>query len=85
MVQNAVDWSTEDLDLLTIRSSGSTVRALKEMTKQEETRWEVINYVFALAALLLIVFYWQHRKKNEQPMQLVRTTVPAQPKTGEQE
>lgn len=85
MVQNAVDWSTEDLDLLSIRASGSTVRVLRQMTPQEQTRWEVINYIFALAALLVIVFYWQHRKKNEQPMQLVKTSAPVEQKPGEQE
>jgi len=55
------------------------------MTPQEQTRWEVINYIFALAALLVIVFYWQHRKKNEQPMQLVKTSAPVEQKPGEQE
>ena len=71
MVQNAVDWSTEDLDLLSIRASGSTVRVLRQMTPQEQTRWEVINYILPWQPcgnrLLLAA-----QERTKQPMQLVR-------------
>jgi ABC-2 type transport system permease protein len=36
-VQNTVDWSVEDLDLLTIRSRGSATRALNPLTEQDQS------------------------------------------------
>jgi len=69
-VQNAVDWSVEDLDLLTIRSRGTYTRLLRPMEKNEEVFWEVFNYAIALAALGLIYFSWRMRRRNEAPMEL---------------
>jgi ABC-2 type transport system permease protein len=70
-VQNTVDWATEDTDLLSIRSRGTTSRLLNPLTDQEETRWEVLNYAVALIGLLIVGAVWQWRKRAEQPMPLV--------------
>jgi ABC-2 type transport system permease protein len=70
-LQNAVDWTVEDLDLLTIRARGSATRVLLPMGEQGETFWEIVNYIVVLAALLGIYIFWQLRKHNEKPMELV--------------
>jgi ABC-2 type transport system permease protein len=70
-VQNAVDWSVEDLDLLGIRSRGTTTRVLKPMDQREESTWEIVNYAVALLALVGIGVVWYYRRRNEQPLELV--------------
>lgn len=71
LVQNAVAWSTEDLDLLNIRSRGTYARVLAPMTEREQSFWEGANYVVALAALVVIGILWNARRRNEQPMELL--------------
>jgi ABC-2 type transport system permease protein len=69
-VQNAVDWSVEDLDLLNIRSRGSYARVLEPLDPSEQSTWEFANYGFALAALVVIGLWWAARRRTEQPMVL---------------
>jgi ABC-2 type transport system permease protein len=71
LMQNAVSWSTEDLDLLSIRARGTSVRVLEPLTESAQLRWEVANYLLALAALVLIGVVWNVYRKNEQPMSLL--------------
>lgn len=71
-LQNAVDWSVEDLDLLGIRSRGTTSRMLAAMPASRERFWEVLNYGLALAALIGIGVLWGVRRKNERPIELTR-------------
>ncbi len=71
LLQNAVSWSTEDLELLTIRARGTTARVLKPLTEQTQLRWEIANYVLALLALVVIAAVWNVYRRNEQPMQLL--------------
>ena len=71
LVQNAVDWSVEDLDLLGIRSRGTASRVLKPMDAREESTWEIGNYVVALLALIGIGAIWYYRRRHEQPLELV--------------
>lgn len=70
LAQNAVDWSLEDTDLLSIRARGTFTRLLDPLTEGEQSRWEFINYAVALLALLLTAGIWYMRRRNEQPMQL---------------
>lgn len=70
LLQNAVDWSVEDLDLLGIRARGTSARVLKPMEAGDQTVWEVLNYGIALAALLAIAAVWAVRRRNERPMAL---------------
>jgi ABC-2 type transport system permease protein len=51
LVRNLVDWAVADTDLLEIRGSGAFARTLKPMEEKEKSTWEVINYIFVLAAL----------------------------------
>ncbi len=69
-MQNAVDWSVEDLDLLSIRSRGTIARVLRQMDQNEQSTWEVANYAISLLALLGLGLVWYYRRRNEQPMQL---------------
>jgi ABC-2 type transport system permease protein len=69
-LQNAVDWSVEDEDLLSIRSRGTYARLLKPMKKDEQTFWEGLNYALALLAVIGIGVVWNVRQRSEQPMAL---------------
>ena len=71
LIQNAVDWSTEDLDLLGIRARGASARVLVPMSEKAESMWEFGNYAVALLALLSIGLVWSVRRRNEEPMELL--------------
>jgi ABC-2 type transport system permease protein len=73
LIQNAVAWATEDLDLLSIRARGTQVRVLIPMEEGEQSFWEGANYVVALIALVIIGSVWNSRRRNEEPMELVST------------
>jgi ABC-2 type transport system permease protein len=77
LVQNVVDWSTEDTDLLALRSRGMSARLLDPMTESKQKRWEVVNYALALASLAVIGGLWQWRKRAEKPMTLVMAPTTA--------
>jgi ABC-2 type transport system permease protein len=74
-LQNTVDWSVEDLDLLSIRSRGTSARILNPLSEGQQSFWEGLNYVLALLAVLGIGIMWRMRKQNEQPMELVPQSV----------
>jgi ABC-2 type transport system permease protein len=69
-LQNAVDWSVEDLDLLTIRSRGSYAHVLAPLNNQQQTFWEALSYILAALALGGIALAWTVRRRNEKPMKL---------------
>jgi hypothetical protein len=70
LIQNAVDWATEDADLLALRSRGATVRLLDPLSLQEQRAWEVGNYLAALLLVLVVGGWFLLRRRNEQPMAL---------------
>lgn len=70
LAQNAVDWSVEDTDLLEIRARGTYTRLLDPLTPEQQTTWEMGNYIVALVALLLVGGLWWLFRRNEQPMKL---------------
>ncbi|MFN2156145.1 MAG: Gldg family protein [Anaerolineae bacterium] len=70
-LQNAVDWSVEDEDLLTIRSRGTYARLLRPLSETQQMRWEVANYVVALLGLIGIGVLWRVRQQNEEPIIVV--------------
>ncbi len=69
--QNTIDWSVEDLDLLTIRSRGAAVRLLNPLGESDQRFWEVVNYALALLALVGLGVLWRVRQQNEQPVELI--------------
>jgi len=74
LVQNGVAWSTEDVDLLSIRSRGTYARVLAPMTERQQSFWEGANYVVALLALVVIGIVWNAERRNEQPIELTMTS-----------
>jgi ABC-2 type transport system permease protein len=70
-LQNCVAWSTEDLDLLEIRSRGTQARVLAPLSEREQSFWEGGNYAMALLALTVIGIVWNSRRRNEEPMELL--------------
>ncbi|MGC8960234.1 MAG: Gldg family protein [Chloroflexia bacterium] len=76
LLQNAVSWATEDVDLLSIRTRGSFVRVLRPMEEGERSAWEVGNYAVALLALVALGVVWNIRRRREKPLPLpVRAEV----------
>lgn len=83
-VQNAVDWSVEDTDLLSIRSRGSYTRLLDPLDERHQTTWEMGNYLVALLALFLTGGLWYVRRRNERPMELAPSpSMLSAPATGD--
>jgi len=54
LINNVVDWSLEDRDLLAIRGRGQFARTLMPLSRNTRVFWEYLNYGLALAGLLLI-------------------------------
>jgi ABC-2 type transport system permease protein len=73
LLQNAVDWTVEDEDLLTIRSRGTSARLLKPLNRQEQSFWEALNYALALVGVVVIGVVWNVRQRGEEPIELVDT------------
>jgi len=71
MILNAVDWFIEDAELAQLRTGGTAARLLDPLTEAEQSRWEAINYGFALLSLIGLGALWQIRRRSEQPMELV--------------
>ena len=69
-MQNVIDWSLADEDLLTIRSRGSHARLLRPMSRKEQRFWEWTNYGFALALLLFVSLFGAARRRREAPIEL---------------
>ena len=75
LLQSSVDWSVEDLDMLSIRSRGSQTRVLNDLDENEQNTWEISNYAVALLSLIGIYGYWYWQKSNETPIELLRESV----------
>ena len=69
MMQNAVAWSTEDMELLNIRARGTSARLLLEQEEKEQRFWEILNYVLALASLMAVGAVSSMYRRNEEPME----------------
>jgi len=54
LINNVVDWSLEDRDLLAIRGRGQFARTLMPLSRNTRIFWEYLNYGLALAGLILI-------------------------------
>jgi ABC-2 type transport system permease protein len=54
LVENAVDWSLEDRDLLAIRGRAHFSRTLYPMDENSKMFWEYLNYGLAMLGLLMI-------------------------------
>lgn len=70
-MQNAVDWSVEDLELLDIRARGAWAQLLIPLNERGQSLWEAANYLVALMGLVAIGAVWHARQRNEKPMELM--------------
>ena len=64
LVQNTLDWSTQDRTLLSIRSRSHFARTLVPLTDDNKRNWELINYALAILGLFLV--YGIFRLKRQQ-------------------
>ncbi len=76
-VQNLVDWSVEDEDLLTIRAREGHARLLKPMDQSKQRFYEILNYCLAFGGLLIVAFLGHRIVRNEKPMELLDQEEPA--------
>jgi ABC-2 type transport system permease protein len=67
---NAIDWSVEDEDLLTIRARGVQARLLRDLTREQQSFWEGLNYAVALLGLVVIGVVWNVQQRGEEPFAL---------------
>lgn len=71
-LENLIDWSVEDEDLLAIRSRGSHARILEPLTRAQQNFWEWMNYAAVIISLSLVAVFSVWSRKKEQPMALTR-------------
>ena len=67
LLQNAVDWAVDDLDLLGIRSEGVAARYLDPIDDEAKRAWEVINYAVIAFLLAVVGVLWWVRRRGERP------------------
>ena len=67
LVENSLDWATQDSTLLNIRSQSHFARTLVPMTDSEKNTYEILNYVFALLGLAVIygMARWTQRRREQ--------------------
>lgn len=70
LVENLVDWSVADVDLLTIRSRGTFARTLLPMEPSTRAFYEYGNYGIVVLALALMVIVSTSRRRRLAPIQL---------------
>jgi ABC-2 type transport system permease protein len=69
LVTNAVDWSLEDRELLSIRGRGHFSRTLLPLDRDAQVFWEYLNYILALLGLVAVWLFRRTRLQAEQARQ----------------
>ena len=69
LIQNALDWALEDRGLLALRGRGQYSRLLMPLDHADQIFWEALNYVLALAGLLLVYGWHRHSRQVRQRRQ----------------
>ena len=60
--------TVEDEELLTIRTRGTQARLLRDLTREQQSFWEGLNYAVALLGLIAIGIVWNVRQREEEPI-----------------
>ena len=72
LIANAIDWSLEDTNLLSIRSRGQFNRTLPPMEQEIQMFWEYLNYGLAALALIIIALIEKrYRRRRAQRYQQI--------------
>lgn len=69
-LQNMIDWSVEDVDLLSIRSRGTFARTLLPLEEKTKTTYEAVIYLLPLIALLILVGIMRGKRLGMRPLEL---------------
>jgi ABC-2 type transport system permease protein len=69
-VQNLIDWSLEDVGLLSIRSRGTFARTLKKIEDNKKALLEYGNYFLVFLTLMGLAIFLKFRRKNVRPINL---------------
>jgi len=77
LVQNAIEWFTQDASLATIRSRGRAARILPPLGDDVQNQWVLLNVAVALVGLLLCGGLWQLQRRAEQPLALIAPAADA--------
>lgn len=64
LIQNSIDWSLDDRDLLSIRGRAQFSRTLKPLTEDDQRFWEYLNYVLAAIGLGSVVLLRQYSRNT---------------------
>jgi len=64
-IMNAAEWSLEDEGLLSIRSRGHFNRTLPPMSVEQQSFWEILNYVLGVVVLLAVLVIVFIRKRTK--------------------
>lgn len=70
-VQNVIDWTLEDTDLLSLRSRGVFTRLLRPLDATGQQTWELFTYALVaigFTAVAVAAYAW---RRSEQPMALL--------------
>jgi len=59
-LQNAIDWSLEDRDLLALRGRTQLARTLDPLPEETQRMWEYVNYGLALLGLVAVWLWRRH-------------------------
>jgi ABC-2 type transport system permease protein len=68
LVQNLIDWSLQDTDLLQIRTGGAFARTLSPMDAAGSRATEIRTWLMVLVPVLLVVMIPRVRRRNTQPL-----------------
>ena len=74
LVQNLVDWTVEDTDLLTIRTAGAFARTLRPLREAEANAIEIGAWILVLVPVLIVVAIPRIRRGRTQPIPLTAAT-----------
>ena len=70
LVQNLIDWSVEDSDLLAIRGGGAFTRTLAPLDDEAKGTIELLSYGLVFGPMLLLVLFPRTRRYRTQPIPL---------------
>ena len=68
LLANAIDWATEDTDLLAIRRTGALARTLAPLDESSRLTVEAASYILSLTLIGFVTFLPMIRRRTVQPL-----------------